>query len=146
MDKPVFFPDHIGWAAARFSRAWNTQFHAEMRAAGYDWAGEARAAILAHLPPGGLAQAELTRRIGLTKQAVQQHVDGLVADGILQREAHHGDARSKWVGYTELGRQALSDGNKIKAKIEANLSHEFSADTVSELRRLLHIMSEHLVK
>ena len=91
MDKPVFFPDHIGWAAARFSHAWNTQFHAEMRAAGYDWAGEARAAILAHLPPGGLAQAELTRRIGLTKQAVQQHVDGLVAidpDDLLPQQHH----------------------------------------------------------
>ncbi|MEM6898125.1 MAG: helix-turn-helix domain-containing protein, partial [Pseudomonadota bacterium] len=78
-------PDHIGvplWMAAQ---AWKERFHAAMVEAGHDWFAEGRVNLLGHLNPGGDRQADLVRKSGLSKQAVQQFVDTLVAAGAVER-------------------------------------------------------------
>lgn len=111
--------DHIGVALFRAAMAWRERLHAEMVRRGHAWYGDARSIIAMHLEPGGMPQSELVARTGLTKQAIQQLLDSLEADGIVQRVASDEDRRSKRVVYTAKGRAAVRDGNAVKREIEA---------------------------
>jgi DNA-binding MarR family transcriptional regulator len=113
--------DHVGVDLWRAAQAWKQRFCAEMVRSGHAWYGDARSAVVAHLDPEGLTQSELVRRMGMTKQAVQQLVDGLEADGIVRREADPEDGRSKRVVYTATGRAALRDAVTIKRRMEREL-------------------------
>ena len=75
-------------------------------------------ALIQHIGHDGVAQSELAQRAGMTKQAVQQHLDDLVEDGILERVVDDGDARRKLVRFTDRGFRALEVANIVKRQIE----------------------------
>jgi DNA-binding MarR family transcriptional regulator len=133
-------PDHIGWRLWQASRAWQAEFAAAMRAAGHDWFTEARAGLLGHVPRGGTRQATLIERTAISKQAVQQLLDGLEADGVLERLPDPRDGRGKLVRYTRKGLDALRDGDRIKLEIEqdynARLGQQRFAALMDALRAL----------
>jgi DNA-binding MarR family transcriptional regulator len=133
-------PDHIGWRLWQASRAWQAEFAAAMRAAGHDWFTEARAGLLGHVPRGGTRQATLIERTAISKQAVQQLLDGLEADGVLERLPDPRDGRGKLVRYTRKGLDALRDGDRIKLGIEqdynARLGQQRFAALMDALRAL----------
>ncbi|KAA1184876.1 MarR family transcriptional regulator [Rhizobium tropici] len=110
--------DHIGWRLWQASRAWQGEFAAGMREAGHEWFSEARAGLIGHIPRHGLRQSRLIERMGISKQAVQQLIDGLEAEGILRRRNDPEDRRGKVIVFTEKGLAALSDGEHIKLAIE----------------------------
>jgi len=110
--------DHVGWRIWRAAQAWKAEFDAAMVASGHPWFAEARANVLAHLDREGTPQAQLVVRMGVTKQAVQQFVDELVADGIVERRANPNDARSKVVAFTRRGLRVLDDANRVKRRIQ----------------------------
>lgn len=112
-------PEHVGVDLFRAALAWKARLESAMVARGHAWYGDARGAVAAHLDPRGLPQSELVVRMGLTKQAVQQLLDSLEADGIVRREADPADGRSKRVFYTAKGLRALHDGVEVKRAIEA---------------------------
>ena len=111
--------DHVGWRLWRAAQLWKTDFDAKMVAMGHAWFGEARAAVITHLDRGGTRQAVLAKRLGLSKQAVQQFVDELEKDGIVERKPDPDDSRAKMVTFTAHGRRALADANIAKRRIEA---------------------------
>jgi DNA-binding MarR family transcriptional regulator len=111
-------PDHIGWTLWQAAQVWRTEFTAGMIAAGNPWFGQARGNLMVHIGPKGIRQGDLAARARLTKQAVQQFVDELVADGILMRVADEQDARAKRLMLTEAGFAAMHDADRIKAEIE----------------------------
>lgn len=111
--------DHIGWRLTRLSRQWKTIFDAEMIRRGHAWMTEARGAVIAHLRPGGLSQSALTAAMGISKQAVQQLVDELVAEGIVERAPDPADGRGRIVRFTRKGTRALEESNAVKERIEA---------------------------
>ncbi|WP_051333787.1 MarR family winged helix-turn-helix transcriptional regulator [Mesorhizobium sp. WSM3224] len=117
-EKAEALPDHVGWRLWQASRAWQAQFAAAMRATGHSWFSEARAGLLGHIPRGGTRQAALIERAATTKQAVQQLLDGLEAEGVLERLPDPRDGRGKLVRYTRKGLDALRDGDRIKLQIE----------------------------
>ncbi|TGT79101.1 helix-turn-helix domain-containing protein, partial [Mesorhizobium sp. M8A.F.Ca.ET.161.01.1.1] len=82
-EKPEALPDHVGWRLWQASRAWHAEFAAAMRAAGHGWFSEARAGLLGHIPRNGTRQSALIERAAISKQAVQQLLDGLEAEGVL---------------------------------------------------------------
>jgi len=129
--------DHIGVDLFRAATAWRERLHADMVARGHTWYGDARGAVAAHLDPRGLAQSELVLRMGLTKQAVQQLLDGLEADGIVRREADPNDGRSKRVVYAAKGRAAVRDANEIKRRMERELRTRIGGHAFDELRAML---------
>ncbi|MEM6462368.1 MAG: MarR family transcriptional regulator [Pseudomonadota bacterium] len=135
MKKPL--PDHIGWDLWRARDQWNQRFVSAMQAKGHGWFTEARSNILGQLPRRGLKQSELVVRTGLTKQAVQQFVDGLVAEGILERERDPNDARARIVRLTDAGRRAMQDADKIKVAVEQAFADRFSKAEFAQFRRLL---------
>jgi DNA-binding MarR family transcriptional regulator len=117
-EKTEALPDHIGWRLWQASRAWQAEFAAAMRAGGHGWFTEARAGLLGHISRDGIRQVALIDRSAISKQAVQQLLDGLEAEGVVQRLPDPRDGRGKLVGYTSKGLDALRDGDRIKLEIE----------------------------
>ena len=111
--------DHVGWRLWRLSRQWKDEFEAAMVAAGHGWMTQAQGAVVGHLRAAGVPQAELAQKLGVSKQAVQQFVDVLEADGIVRRAVDPADKRGRIVQLTPKGARALDDGNRIKREIEA---------------------------
>src|SRR5690606_12236134 len=92
--------DHIGIALWRAALAWRTEMRSELAARGFVWHLHAGGEVLAHLGPSGISQQLLTERMGLSKQAVQQLVDRLEADGVVRREPDATDRRAKRITLT----------------------------------------------
>jgi DNA-binding MarR family transcriptional regulator len=111
--------DHFGVRLWRLATAWKAEFETEMLRRGYPWVSEARGAIIGHLRPGGRAQAELATVLEVSKQAIQQFVDDLVAEGAVERIPDPHDGRGKIVRLTPRGIAFIVDGNVVKRQIEA---------------------------
>jgi DNA-binding MarR family transcriptional regulator len=133
-------PDHIGWRLWQANRAWLQAFVGGMRAAGHEWFSETRAGLLGHIPRGGIRQSALIERVGTTKQAVQQVLDGLEAEGIVERIADPADARGKYVRYTEKGLLALRDGDRVKQDIERRYIARLGPDRFAALMDALRAL------
>ena len=117
-EKTEALPDHVGWRLWQASRAWQSEFAAAMRAAGHGWFTEARAGLLGHISRSGMRQSALIERSAISKQAIQQLLDGLEAEGIVERLPDPQDGRGKLVRYTRKGLDALRDGDRVKMEIE----------------------------
>ena len=113
------YPDHIGWLLWSANQDWNLEFVERMQAAGHGWFTAGRSTLMGHIAPKGTKQGLLVDRLGISKQAVQQLVDGLEEEGILERVADPDDGRGRVVRLTDRGRAAMKDANRIKLEIEA---------------------------
>ena len=131
------YPDHIGWLLWRASQDWNQEFVDRMQAAGHGWFTAARSTLMGQVAPKGTKQGLLVDRIGSSKQAVQQLIDGLEADGILERIADVADKRGRIVRLTDKGRAAMKDANRIKLEIEAGYRARMGEDEFTQLSELL---------
>lgn len=136
-DREALTRDHVGVALWRGAMAWKERLHSEMVRRGHDWYGDARSVIAIHLDPRGLPQSELVARTGLSKQAVQQLLDGLEADGIIARVASDEDRRSKRVVYTAKGRASVRDALDVKRAIEAEYRARLGDSAFESLRAAL---------
>ena len=143
-EKTEALPDHIGWRLWQASRAWQAEFAAAMRAAGHGWFTEARAGLLGHIPRDGVRQAALIDRSAISKQAVQQLLDGLEAEGVVQRLPDPRDGRGKLVGYTSKGLDALRDGDRIKLAIERRYVERIGHQRFAALMDALRALDTHL--
>jgi DNA-binding MarR family transcriptional regulator len=141
-DREPFLVDYIGVALWRAATAWKERLHSEMVRRGHAWYGDARSVIAMHLDPRGLSQSELVARTGLTKQAVQQLLDGLEEDGIIERVTNELDRRSKRVVYTAKGQASVRDALAIKQSIEAEYRERLGERTLEVLRRTLAKLQE----
>lgn len=130
-------PDHIGWTLWQATLAWRREFLAGMVSAGHAWFAQARGNILVHVGPNGIRQADLVEKAGLTKQAVQQFVDELEADGIVHRTRDERDARARWVRLTPAGEAAMRDADRIKLQIETEWRQKLGSDAFDQLDALL---------
>ena len=89
------------------------------------------------LHAGELSQSHLTLRIGLSKQAVQQALDGLEASGHVRRENDPLDRRAKRVMLTELGQRALDAQRAAARELEQRYSARLGRKTFKKLRKIL---------
>ena len=110
--------DHVGWRIGMLFRQWKQEFDGDMTALGHGFIAEARGAVIGHLRPAGAPQSEVAEALGISKQAVQQLVDDLEAEGIVERVPNPADARGKLVMLTGKGAAALRDSNRVKQAIE----------------------------
>ncbi|MDC9825714.1 MarR family transcriptional regulator [Devosia sp. ZB163] len=129
--------DHVGWRLWRLARQWKAEFDAGMAARGHGWMAEARGAVVGHLRPGGLSQSALTAAMGISKQAVQQLVDELVAEQIVERVPDPDDKRGKIVRLLPKGIKAIADGNEVKREIEARYAERIGAERLASLNAAL---------
>lgn len=134
--------DHIGWDLHCAAAAWKAAFSAGMAAAGHTWFAQARSGLIQHIGPKGVRQSDLVARSGLSKQAVQQFVDDLIADGIVDRKPDMGDGRAKWVVFTERGAEAMRTADRIKREIEARYQEQLGTERFAALRDGLRLLLE----
>ena len=130
-------PDHLGIRLWRANRLWLEAFVAAMQARGHGWFGITQVTLLGNLDRGGTAQGELAARLGISKQAVQQHLDPLVEAGILARTPDPADRRARIVAYTGKGRAVLADADAVKARLQARIAGRMGARDLTDLQQLL---------
>lgn len=140
-DAHPLLPAHVGVDLWRAALAWRERLHSEMVARGHAWYGDARAIVAQHLDPRGMSQTALVARVGLTKQAVQQLLDSLEADGIVRREPDPADGRAKRVVYTARGLAALEDAVEIKRAIEAEYRKKLGRERYEALVAALRLLA-----
>lgn len=116
--------DHVGWRLWNAAARWKEAFDAGMVARGYPWYAEARSGVLVHVGGKGIRQSALVRRMRLSKQAVQQLVDELVADGIVERLPDPADARGRIVVLTAAGNRLARVANEVKRELDAEARHK----------------------
>lgn len=133
-------PEHVGVDMWRAALAWRERLHSEMVERGHTWYGDARGVIAQHLDPRGMSQAALVVRVGSSKQAVQQLLDALEAEGVIRREADPNDGRGKRVVYTKKGLAALRDGVQVKRAIEAEYKRKLGERRYAALVDALHAL------
>lgn len=133
--------DHVGWSLFRASEHWQNAFRREMVKAGYAWFAEARANVIPHLDRAGTRQALLATRMELSKQAVQQFVDGLVADGVVERTPDPGDARGRIVRFTRDGLAVLAAANRVKRRIEVDFEARLGKTKFKQLCDVLALLN-----
>jgi DNA-binding MarR family transcriptional regulator len=131
------FPDHIGWLLWQANQDWNLDFVERMQAAGHGWFTAARSALMGNIAPKGTKQGVLVDRLGISKQAIQQLIDGLEADDILERIADPDDKRGRIVRLTDKGKAAMKDANRIKLEIEAGYRARIGDEEFARLTELL---------
>lgn len=129
--------EHVGIALWRAAWAWREELRAEMLARGYPWHKGAAADIFAHLGPSGRSQSQLTASMGISKQAVQQLVDQLEAQGVVRRVTDKNDARAKRIELTELGLRDHREQVAVKALIEARYRDHIGAADFDVMMRAL---------
>ncbi|MEO6688941.1 MAG: helix-turn-helix domain-containing protein [Dokdonella sp.] len=110
--------EHIGWRLVRASQQWDLRFRSEMVAAGFAWFNEARANVIPCLDRAGSRQADVARRMGISKQAVQQLVAALVEDGVIEQQADPDDRRAQRIMLSAAGMAMLEVANTVKLSIE----------------------------
>ena len=138
--------DHIGWRLHQAASLWHGQFRQRMVARGYPVFAEARSALIPLITRSGVPQSGLADRAGISKQAVQQHLDALVADGLVERVGAPEDARRRLVRFTDRGSEMLAVGNATKQEIEYELADRIGAANLEALKSILEAASRHFVK
>ncbi|MEM9780623.1 MAG: MarR family winged helix-turn-helix transcriptional regulator, partial [Pseudomonadota bacterium] len=89
----------------------------------------------------GVAQNDLVARAGMTKQAVQQHLDSLARDGVITRVSDPDDARRKRIMFTAKGLASLDAANAIKVEIEDHYASLIGAERLAALQADLRSLS-----
>lgn len=134
--------DHIGWRLWRAARIWKAEFDADLQEAGQGWMSEARGAVISHLRKGGISQAELTAAMGISKQAVQQLVDELVAEGMVERSVDPADARGRIIMFTRKAAASLEASNSVKRKLDRKYRKKLGAEAFAALEQALDAFAE----
>lgn len=134
--------DHIGLLLWRAALGWRGRMRAELAKRGYPWHQTAAGEVLAHLGPSGISQAELAERMAVSKQAVQQLVDQLEAQGVVRREAEPGDRRARRIVLTELGLRDFAERNRVKRAIEAEYRDKLGPQAFAALEAALRQLSD----
>ncbi|MEM9067838.1 MAG: MarR family transcriptional regulator [Myxococcota bacterium] len=104
----------------------------------------AHTTLFPHIDHEGTRLTELAKRVGVTKQAVGQLVDDLVAMGIVERRPDPNDGRAKRVHFTRLGRRRMLQGLDHLLKVQDELDHALDG-VLAELHPLLLPLHDHLV-
>jgi DNA-binding MarR family transcriptional regulator len=84
-----------------------------------------------------LPLGQLAERLACVKSNVTQLVDRLEADGFVMRAPDPGDRRSRLAVITEQGRQAYTEGARIKRSAEEQLFSVLSADDAERLGEIV---------
>ena len=97
----------------------------------------AQSLLFADLPLTGARQADLARRLGVTRQAVNELVRGLERQGLVELIPDPSDRRAKLVRPTVDGRRSIEVAVEVFAALETRLELQIGARWVAELRRAL---------
>lgn len=117
----------------RASRWFDRQLLDGLEARGWPRLTPAQSLVFAHLPPGGVAPAELARSLGTARQSTAELVAGLVALDLLVVEPDPERRGGRLVLLTPRGRELAREARRQLRALERRLG----ADRADALRALL---------
>jgi DNA-binding MarR family transcriptional regulator len=97
----------------------------------------AHSMVFATIDTDGTGQAELARRIGVTRQAVHQSVSELADLGLVTLTPDPADGRAKIVELTQAGRANVAAAIATFARIEEELAARIGREAIDGLRAAL---------
>jgi DNA-binding MarR family transcriptional regulator len=93
--------------------------------------------LFAAMPIEGIRQADLARRLGVSRQAVNELVSGLERAALVERIPDPSSGRSKLVRPTARGRQSIDAALAIFERLEHELRGRIGNLSVDVLREVL---------
>lgn len=141
---PAHEPQALSWLLRRSVRRYAAPVAEALAGAGFGdlpqrgvWAVSA----LAQSKPG-LSGRDLVSRMGISKQAVSQLVDSLVALGYVARRPSPDDRRRTLLQLTARGRGAVRCIDQAVARIESGMAGTLGRERLLELHRALVDLDE----
>lgn len=104
---------------------------------GHGTVQRAHIAVLGNIDTQGTRLVELSRRLGVTRQAASQIVREIERRGFLERAADPEDARAVRVRHTPAGRALLLDALRLMEEIEAGYAKLVGTNAMDQMRRAL---------
>lgn len=101
-------------------------------------------ALFPHVDLEGTRQTELARRLGVSKQAVNQLVSELEELGVLERVPDPSDRRATLVRFTQKKGRSLLDGLALLGEIERELEQAIGKERMEALHDALGALDAHL--
>ena len=118
----------------RARNAYGNLIRQEFADAGFDDMPRHGAYVLARVYGGISAPADLTRDLGISKQAVSQLIDTMVMRGYLERTPDAEDRRRMALSLSPRGEAAATAGWQAATQADAELASRLSPDGVAALR------------
>lgn len=137
MGNIVKMSDDLGKLLDQATHAWHQTLRDVLAGQGPASAFGAGAAVLEQLSAGALPQTQLTARLGLSKQAVQQLLDALAADGLVVRTPDAVDRRIKHAQLTPAGAAAAKARHEARAALEMQTRERLGKKQFKRLRKSL---------
>jgi len=106
----------------------------ELVAAGWPKLTRNQAQVFPLLPEQGVSQAELARRLGITRQSVHTIVRELSEFGILEQRGDDTDGRRTLVVLTTRGNRLAADAGRILSVLEVALAERIGTEAVDAIR------------
>jgi DNA-binding MarR family transcriptional regulator len=100
---------------------------------GFEGIRPAHLQIFGAIKAGGSRLTDLAESSGLSLSATAELVDSLQGLGYLERRPDPGDGRAKLVCLTDPGRQAIDEGRRLIADIEAEWGKALGAAQFTQL-------------
>ncbi len=115
----------------------NDRLHEHLAAAGFDDHRMSHNKVMPHVPPDGITLAELSRRAGITKQAMAELVQDLETKGYLHRRPASADKRMRIIEFTERGWNAVRTALEGFAEVEKELESRWGHHRFTQFRSML---------
>lgn len=93
----------------------------------------------------GLAQADLAKRLNLTKEGVSGLVSRLVSGGWVRRQVDERDSRVRWIYLTDKARDLMAELRHVAEQVTITIFRNITEDTGFDLLRVLGGMKAVLV-
>ena len=138
MTEDVEFAMELG----KVARRWRTRLDSRLRAMGLT---QARWIALLELSRAdGLTQRDLAATLGIEGPTLVRLLDGLEAQGLIERQSCPDDRRAKRVRLTETADPVLREIRKIADATRRELLEGVAPDDLSVARRVLAMIAERL--
>jgi DNA-binding MarR family transcriptional regulator len=128
----------------RAARLLNERGIARIRERGRKDVRGSHTALLPHIDLEGTRTTEIARRMGVTKQAVNQALGEIEAMGLVKRIPDPSDGRAKLVRFTTKGRRELLLGLQVLAEIEVELASSIGEARLRRIHKDLEVLVDHL--
>ncbi len=137
---------HIGvdiWIAfTSYRRA----MYADVAASGFADITEADSDVLVWVGPNGTTITAIAKARGVTKQAVQGQVQGLIARGYLHSKTDPSDQRARLLQRTEKGCELARTMDAVKMRLNTAIQTKIGTEGLHHLRQLLSDVTETLTE
>lgn len=127
----------IGQLLLKSFKELNLKVTESLKQVGYDDIMPSQAEILACIADDSISAVEISRLLGITKQAVGSSIKQLERNGYVEKQLNRLDARSAIVHLSPKGLRVVHDAQEIKTNIEKEYAEKLGDEQFANLKDLL---------